>query len=954
MDNAYDSRAPGIADHWFGVAFRRLILPSSTDGFVMRLLSTPVLVRVALSMIVVATMSAGSDAVGQVGDTRLSPVDAPMYVLDGQAYGCAAARLGGNRLAAWGTTVPLFPDSAYMNGIVAAIVHADTTATAPVLITSSAARLSVTMAVVHLSDRFIVLWNDRRADAPGAYMQVVDTLGAPSGGEQGLSTQRIAQADRVWVNRTGTGYVLTWQSNESDGVHFHQRALTADGILSGPATEIVTGNFDDSLTFDALPGAVIIRDSINGCRFIHADGRVDARAIPSPFLYRAHYLGADTSIVVLEPAGSFKRWVTFYRSPFDTAVVRRVMITLPDGPIDAASLAADSLGRPLVLLNADRRSGGGYSWGHSGFLNSYRLADDGTLVDSQFVAYTYSVTYEDRISVTVEGGLENYREEWGDNNSIRLTYGMWQTTTARPSGSKTTSHAKEIITIDRFGRAYMVDPAVGAYADSSITQPVAVERRLVPGYSAVRLTLDGSSSRDLAVPIAPTPQHFAHTWPALARFGDTVVVAWRTSKTIERFGGARWFSGVPGSGGDSMLSFVDLQFPELSSVLIPFEHHGVMQRWNDFFAISYTSIAGGAPLPDGKPNPSFAYHVALPSPWGLGSRYVVGTRCNPTQGAHGYDPDSGFVVGMVDGCNYDGICLNLDRTGNVRRLDTLGAGQYSSAIIPFSGGGYILVRNDSALAFTGSHLDRTFPLPRRNAPGPAVYQRLHGDRFLRCYPEQGADSAGVMRDRRIVLETLDASGRELSRARVQAPSARFDLFAYERAADSVLFVVFGSDDGVHLAKLDARLRVLVADTVVSATRGPVSRPVCSVRDDTMLVAWEDYRNVVPDIYGTKLDIGRLNSIAPREGGPSIELKRLYPVPAGNSIVVEYDAADPTHFGVQLFDLLGRRLGTAEPIETSRNSWRAEISLEGLPGGAYFVAVGPTGSGDFVSRPFIHR
>ncbi len=196
MDNSCNANAARTADRVFGMTFRRRILPTSIDGFAMRPLPEPVLIRVALLMIVVTTMSTGSDAVAQVCDTRLSPADAPIYVLDGEAYGCAASRLGGNRPAAWGTTVPSFPDSVYRNGIVAAIVHADTAATAPMLVTSPAARLSTTTAVVNLSDRFIVLWNDRRAGSPGAYMQVVDTLGAPVGREQFLSTRRIAQADR--------------------------------------------------------------------------------------------------------------------------------------------------------------------------------------------------------------------------------------------------------------------------------------------------------------------------------------------------------------------------------------------------------------------------------------------------------------------------------------------------------------------------------------------------------------------------------------------------------------------------------------------------------------------------------------------------------------------------------------------------------------------------------------
>src|SRR5688500_13472677 len=95
----------------------------------------------------------------------------------------SAASIGGTTLALWGATRAEGADSA-ISTLVFRMVRDSVAIGAPRQAHSDEARPSRFCSVVPFDDRFFLLWNDRRADAPGVYSRWVDLDGTPSGEEE--------------------------------------------------------------------------------------------------------------------------------------------------------------------------------------------------------------------------------------------------------------------------------------------------------------------------------------------------------------------------------------------------------------------------------------------------------------------------------------------------------------------------------------------------------------------------------------------------------------------------------------------------------------------------------------------------------------------------------------------------------------------------------------------------
>ncbi|MGE3800928.1 MAG: hypothetical protein AB7H80_07905, partial [Candidatus Kapaibacterium sp.] len=162
----------------------------------------------------------------------------------------AAAELNGTRLVVWGTTV-----SGTANTLRNALVF--DAGSGQQILHSKEAEPYGQVAIALLGDRFLLLWNDRRAGGEGIYGRTILEDGS-FGGEEYLFSGGGRLVDRVyWQTHSGGGTVL-WNDDRDDSVSVYLRRVDKLGKVVGLEESLGRGGIVENQVSVLSVGRIVL------------------------------------------------------------------------------------------------------------------------------------------------------------------------------------------------------------------------------------------------------------------------------------------------------------------------------------------------------------------------------------------------------------------------------------------------------------------------------------------------------------------------------------------------------------------------------------------------------------------------------------------------------------------------------------------------------------------------
>ncbi|MBS1910869.1 MAG: hypothetical protein JST22_02670 [Bacteroidetes bacterium] len=933
-------------------------LPPALRTFALRtfaVLTLAVLLALAIVPLVAQPLSA------QPVIERMSQIPVPNTNIATESQIQSASLAGHTTLVAWGTSVTNVSSQAYFRPELWAALFRDSTLLGPpIRIHDDSAMPHDVVAVLNLRDRFLVLWNDRRAgpSTPLIVGRLVDTTGAIIGTEQRIAQGTLLRADSVWLSEDAAGYRLSWKEQTDSTEHFRQVPLNQAGETIGPAAELAGANFDDDLTYGILPGAHILRDATRGSSFVHADGHTDPRPVVTAHLVAPHYLNADTSILVAETDVAGATTLATYPDIFTATPSRTVPFTIPGlrpfQPGDSehvalAAIARDAGGHVIALVNHEKVDpSDGHQGTYGGRIDRWTIHDDGSVGDSALLIATYSwmdrYIYGQGNDSYESGGDLAHGFIYGDDNATHLRYD-WVQYISYLNGGSSTYQVHNHVFIDAFGNVYRIDPRIATAIGKDTRQPVEVRRTFrASDSSCMDVHIAGRTWRTIAIPLMPRVMNSDNRAPALMRIGDTLLVAWSNQRVqallmvhkwsqstlphvlqVQPFASNVMFATDPSKGESYLESATLAQLPDRFVAQLRnrrvFQHGTRLDTSSEFTLLGRTMLTRWDSL----------LHWTYPA-----SDLIV--RDLPST----LEPDSNTVHAAFIGQSNKLYLAALG--GATPRVDTLPIAD-PVAVLPLADGRCVVIRNGWGIHCRGNAVLDSFRLPGNAGNIHVRYQRLRGNRILCWYPLNPVDTAGTMRDSIVRFELLDANGASLASASVHAPGSRFDAFIWERGGDRALFVAWGGGHGMAVTMLAPNLSIHADDTLLAATDSAIASPVLTLRGDTLWCAWEEQLDGFSMIRGTFLTLPERMRVGtlPLVGG-AVTMRSLHPNPATDHATIQVDVASEDLLRVEVFDALGRRVAMADGLQAEAGPWQYDIETAELHPGAYGIVVsGVSGS-----------
>jgi len=871
----------------------------------------------------------------QFRPVRLTP-DSISSALPSAALVQAAARIDHRALAVWGTTAP-DSDATSSSPIRPILVFQFLDDSVPVgqprLLHSDSARPFAFVRVVPLHDRFLVVWNDHRATDPGLYARTVSLDGA-LGTEYLLSPGSSIQTT-IYPIANDRDVSLLWYERHGTDTTAYLRHIGYDGMPVDTEQALDVGPLSTPLAFDSLPGLHIVLRNAHPPILLRPDGTVEPRAVPAKHFTSPYYLHADTSITIL--VGDT---VKFFRSIFDQTPIRSVHAEIPRDTSISYVLARDSLGRLFLAWDTFKLSG---SYAMDAWLSIWRSSMNS---DSTFSAADTAV---------VEHLI-------GGSNYTRIHY-----LGARASIGQECNNAKIIyvfIYANRVGMAdgtneeFPTNMTVGYYAAPSgeIARyvgtlpgrcntpdlPVARARWFVPG----TITVDGVR---LGAPTASWPLNIPERWPNLYRRGSDLFVTWGE--------GERYVVGRLNTIGDSLAvedTTVAWQSPGLNDIHQSVD--GFSMGGSYGYTSTYISPQNGGPLyantPHGTTYIGTSKGTWATTPvdfyyWTSSSRYNGPIWQQPDR--FGYDPvTEDIVTGYVNSRSRNHWLARLDPQGDTVWTARLATPQSDKPmdLIALPDRGFLYVRDNRTLC---NSTDSFLLVPTTSE---ARYQSLLGNRILRIY---ATDS----NSRAFELEIYDMRGRLQQHHRIEMTSRTEIPYVLQNPKDSSLIILWGSGSGLGLAHLTQTLQP------GAIRRAPhldsIAHPAAAVRNDSLFLVWEDFRNNSADIYGMVM------TIPPAVDPPEIEPPivdppdttttdmaiSVAPNPVFGAARLELFLQQPAPVRIDVVDDLGRLVYRETTEELPAGNNEVEVDLGSLFGGAYTVTA-TTDHGTVARRIVVYR
>jgi len=848
----------------------------------------------------------------QFRPVKLSP-DRIIYQLPAAAVVQAAARIDGHTLAVWGTSAP--DSGSYVRPTLVFQLLADTIPTdAPRLLHSDEARPFSFIDIVRLHDRFLVLWNDRRAVAPGIYARTVLFDGS-LGDEHRISPG--SAAGPTFYPIMVDDLLLFWNDVRDADTTVYMRHIADDGTPIDTERSFGVGAISVPLLFDRLPGLHILHRAGRSPILIRPDGSIEPRTIPAERFNTSYYLDADTSLTII--VGDT---VKFYRSLFDQTPIRSVRVDVPLDMSVACILGRDSTGRTFLLWDT-------YHWDISehpwiAYMKSV-MNPDSTFAPPDSVAGNALSVAPSSVIVYWFRGARGWIEQTCDGARLHITV----TVTEYNLFTHTGYTHDWIITYGNNS----VPPIKGCWYPPD---PV-VKRTSSSINSSIRLSWDDHTV-SLQTPTTSWAFNEAQENPNVVANDSGLYVTWRT--------GSRYLAAGLLVGEDTM---------SIRNASTQDAYTGLGQELPGV-SIAATSNAYLAHTP--PPNetdagitdcqifistPSATWYKAVNESEAFYPADLPTSRQLPD--GFDIDPNDGQILGGVINTRIgQHIVFRLEATGKRVWRDTFAIPGFNEVVdlLPVSDMEFIAISGDSAVLCAEGTTTPFMFTPSSDRPR---YKRLLGSRFLRYYRTDSA--TGTVR-----LELYSLPHRLEKSVEIQTSPQSDRPFVLQNPKDSSLIILWGSSVGVGFAYLNPDLSPRISSATIPGSYSNTAHPAAAVRNDSLFVVWEDFRNNSADIYGLTIPIPPavdIGTLAP----PAVTIESVAPNPVFGAARLELFLQQPAPVRIDVVDDLGRLVYRETTEELPAGNNEVEVDLGSLFGGAYTVTA-TTDHGTVARRIVVYR
>jgi hypothetical protein len=891
--------------------------------------------------LVLFLLLAGTILHAQARDVRLSGEPLTMILPD-DAKIQSAARLGDSTLAVWGTTA-LAPDSSVYNTLVLQLLH-DTTLIGPQrILTSTTARPFGYVQVLATSGHYVVLWNDRRDGDTATYLQRVDASGNLMGSEELFSRPGISPFGVAQV-ALASGYQWYWNAggvpdNLIDSTKaIYIRLLDEGGNFKGAAQGPLYGSVQQELTPTGVPGMTILHRGTLPPLLVDPTGKVDslhgeaARHFTLPY-----YLGNDGSIETLEG-----RMLRLYHTLMDTVAYKTLTVPIPNGINEGSQVIShDSSGHIAVLWAS---GGPGQYWDPRGvpaWVNIYRTLANST--DSFALPQLISRALIEWTIDEYDGATVEYTRSCvsrGCDNSFRVSVLFWVTKHFHMNGGPPdTSYSYysvpwyEIVDgkFSCSAPSWHSKVAFPLIATCATDGGVPITRIYNKRASEILLTTFNGSVV-LTLPAAIKEINVPQQIPGIAQRGNNMLVGWCTTGSDTSFELHSFSGGID----QPLLTLPPVllhQLPAASDTVLTSVINAEFASRDNFFAVSSTQSWSEKSPDSGKTVSRSQYSLMVPTVQGwkraktfdlnnLGGNYFQVK-------SYSREPISNNVIEVIERSSDNGVyalwTFAIDTNGNeIWRDDsvatTIGLDPVDG--IPLGNHDYLLNIMGTVTRYRAATPVSTFTLSaveNRYSQHPRL-ARLLGPYFIRYFSSTG-----------IYIDIMDTGGHQVAvQPHVGIPDGAVGYWIIQNPTDSGLALLFGGNRG-SVTLLDKHLNILAENIPLSSEGKDIRNPAGVYRNDTLFAVWEDYRNGLPDIYGTALAAKTSLSVRQAQFQEAANrIESIVPNPAGDAATIRLTAAAGAR--IEVIDSYGRtRMSMPASAQTV-------IDTRTLPSGAYRVVL----------------
>jgi hypothetical protein len=722
----------------------------------------------------------------------------------------------------------------------------------------------------------------------------------------------------VKVIATNGQFLVFWNDRRSDAPGTYYRRFDFNCNPISTETRIDIGPVANDtlhrpksqtsiLSYAAFPGWTFVQIDSARPFIVHADGSVDLRPLAIAHMQGAYYLAEDTSATVLRG-----KEVWFYRNLFDSVPVRKVAVPGLDSALAGSEVVTrDSLGRYRLIYGviSDRKTYASTYW-------SAEIADSGITIHILFTdavpTYPESPYYSFPYVVYKNYGADRQR---GCDNKYRITihYLAWTYHTYHGTNIPdqldnypfVTDVASDGSTVRTGGYR-----ASQFYACQTVSPNLARRPDTLSSWVDIRFehdTVQFQTSVGFTRPKVPRSR------PNLFRDSLTLIVSWSFNGENRRAQSGAWTFDDPARP----VSFIaPLGFGRAyrnPQALVEGKNYSQIERIIHLNGASYaysdqrrndTGFEGSYRLVPVEVS-YFEVRVLSRTGWGYlytGAGYGYSGELGP---GNGY-PASSFYINGIGFDNYT-TALVATITETPRRYDT----NIAASTANYS------YQNKFEDGFGQKYLwDYT-------------KQRMQENRWI--YWHIAGDSTHW------TLEVVDTAGTIYATRTLQFAGTPRNIFVTQNYPDKSIAIIWGGIGGVRATFLNQQLEPLAENMQVSTTTDSVSFPTGAYRNDSLFVAWEDYRNGgIPDVYGTAFTAPKASEVAVTGTGrqPMGEMT-IAPNPAREIARITLPEAS-SGVRIAVYDALGR-LRLQREISGERIVAQ-ELDVSALPAGAYMVRV----------------
>ena len=846
----------------------------------------------------------------------------------------AAAHLGQDTLVVWGTTV----EGPNQQSVPALVYYINSRQQ---LLHSIDARPYSAVAIIPISDRFLVLWNDKRTDArgPGIYGRYVLRDGDFYGDEFLFDQTNVLAGNVEWVSGT-TSQLVLWDGAQGGDTFTYARNVNLTDFLFDDPVNLGSGKLsgvryrmdNDNQIFGRGSAPAIV---------VTSEAALHPQVIPGGRLDKSIYLESGGGLALLRDTVFEYYSSIFNQDPAWNTLVPKDWKSRRNNPV---LVGKDSAGFFLVGYKACIQAGGIQRSVQLAWI--YRLRVEPGRAGLQDTIYEYiNHTYYASGCRDLDTHLVGCRN----------THYISKDIVNDPDGVTSKGGCG-------FGFSFVLDTAGQVqvwktnknYRDSYIETPCSS----VSGLSLNVQRIDSDSlsvvmldSMIYVARVSPTTPSAAHIRPAILADRSDVHLFWNIPE-------------------QQLLAHIHYnQFAdniqEVSSYSVRINNHSPSsQMWNGGLWATDTSGASG--VVNNFDLISLYYydrldlHSATLDGWKTWTLREISGHINEytaptTYYKHDiYNPESGNVTALLynDYRRLHGfITFSADgefNTGPVWFYNEFPA----QAIVPVDNTTVIYVAEDGRGLVVRNHalLDTlSFPDHTRDA----VFYRLYDSRLLRIRKTINGDDG-------LVLDLFGTNGELYNSRTLEEIPAGISPFVLQHAQSKLIALIWGGDEGVHATFLDRDLNDAkdtvsnrqLKDVQISVTTDSVAHPAAVFHNENLIVVWEDFRRgSESDMYGTWWpvpeelramndehdDDAELPPGSGTERDNQLTIETIRPNPAIEEITVTVESMEERNGTVSLYDSQGQR------VIARRVAWKAgrqtlTLDVSGLADGRYELVV----------------